>query len=561
MNLSPIVHELSVVQKGSGLARLGDIIHWPQQHIVDVVSRNLDEGRPTRLIVLKARQLGISTIAEAIQFTLAMLNDNFRGQIITHLAKTNSNLLGMAQTFFNYFPYEAMYVQRYGGQQGLGWEPNNSRIGVATARTEASGRGETIHYLHGSEVAFWDNASGNMAALGQAVPKSPFSFVLLESTANGLGNWFSTTWDDAVSGDNDYVPLFFPWQTHDEYRIESVGLAAIDLTATVLDEHEQALYDFFAEDRLGEENREVLARSMTPAQIDTLGGPVSHDEILARLAWRRYIIRNDFAGDHELFWQEYPHRPTIAFLSTGRNVFPLHVLEPIYKPVPFARGDVVNLGGNITFSKDALGPLKVFKAPDAGRHYIIGGDPTFSMGGDYGCMQVLDRRSWEQVAVWRGKLDPGSFGQKMTELGWWYNQALLAPESNRDGATTVGRILGLDYPHVWQRQSADALPNYAGSRFGWFTNARTKNEALGALKHNVVERSLSIHDPHTFSEMKNYVDLGLGKFGNANNWVANASNNVTITNVAPAGVGTATISKWLEVKDDSDAVFYIPVWT
>ena len=41
---------------------------------------------------------------------------------------------------------------------------------------------------------------------------------------------------------------------------------------------------------------------------------------------------------------------------------------------------------------------------------------------------------------------------------------------------------------------------------------------------------------------------------------ANASNNVTISNVAPAGVGTATISAWLPINVNG-TVYYIPCWT
>ena len=44
-------------------------------------------------------------------------------------------------------------------------------------------------------------------------------------------------------------------------------------------------------------------------------------------------------------------------------------------------------------------------------------------------------------------------------------------------------------------------------------------------------------------------------------WTANASGTVTISNVAPSGVGTATISKWLTVTDNSGTVMYIPAWT
>ena len=57
------------------------------------------------------------------------------------------------------------------------------------------------------------------------------------------------------------------------------------------------------------------------------------------------------------------------------------------------------------------------------------------------------------------------------------------------------------------------------------------------------------------------VGSGVLKFANATNWTANGTNTVTISNVAPSGVGTATISKWLTVKDNAGTVYYIPAWT
>ena len=54
---------------------------------------------------------------------------------------------------------------------------------------------------------------------------------------------------------------------------------------------------------------------------------------------------------------------------------------------------------------------------------------------------------------------------------------------------------------------------------------------------------------------------GTVTFNDGDQWTANASGTVTISNVAPSGVGTATISKCLTVTDDGGTVMYIPAWT
>ena len=72
-------------------------------------------------------------------------------------------------------------------------------------------------------------------------------------------------------------------------------------------------------------------------------------------------------------------------------------------------------------------------------------------------------------------------------------------------------------------------------------------------RFNNVSPSLSIVNGVTLD--------GTVTFNDSAQWTANASGAVTISNVAPSGVGTATISKWLTVTDNSGTVMYIPAWT
>jgi hypothetical protein len=522
MDLYPEIAELSIVDKEANVSKLADVMNWPQRLLVDTVSRNLTEGKMTRVIILKARQLGFSTITEGIQFALAMRHDHFRGKVVTHESDANEHLLSITQNYFETYPYAAFYQQANKSSNKLRWLPNDSRIGVITAKNIGGGRSNTVHFLHGSEVGEWPDAGGLMSGLGPAIPKTPFSFIILESTAKGIGNWFETTWNDAVRGQNDYLPIFIPWQIHDEYTAEHIKIGTIDPKETPLDEEEERLYRQFISARMDDDCRRILSRTLAPERLDELCAPMPKAEALSRLAWRRYIIRNELAkrkdgtNPVDLFKQEYPDCPRVAFLSTGSNVFALPFLEQCWQSSGSDVGDVVSKGGRHSFQRAVTGPLEVWKTPTRGERYIVAGDPTFTTSGDYGCIQVINRRTWEQVARYRAKVDPSALGKKMCELGWWYNEAVLVPETNKDGSTTIGRILGLDYPNVWQRQHADQQANYTGNKYGWFTNTRTKIEALGNLKALIVDGSVTLHDTWTYQEMKNYVDKGMGEYGNAN---------------------------------------------
>src|SRR5207249_1718562 len=89
---------------------------------------------------------------------------------------------------------------------------------VGTAGTKGVGRSATLQLFHGSEVAFWPFAESHAAGILQAIADEPGTECILESTANGVGNFFHQTWRDAEAGRNDYIAIFVPWYWQEEYR-------------------------------------------------------------------------------------------------------------------------------------------------------------------------------------------------------------------------------------------------------------------------------------------------------------------------------------------------------
>src|SRR3546814_8040535 len=90
----------------------------------------------------------------------------------------------------------------------------------------------TVQYFHGSEVAFWPFAADHAAVVIQAVPDIAGTEIILESTANGIGNYFHQQWQRAEAGQSEYQAIFIPWYWHDEYRSEvpeSFALTEADL--------------------------------------------------------------------------------------------------------------------------------------------------------------------------------------------------------------------------------------------------------------------------------------------------------------------------------------------
>jgi hypothetical protein len=494
--LHTMVGRLSIVPKSAVVEKFRP--NWAQAEYLDMAERQLATTGRIRIITLKARQLGISTVTEAVAYTLCLLHDNYQALVVSHEAKSSAHILNMTRHYWETDPYKPLYTPKYVSKTTLAWSGINSQISIATAKNKGSGRSSTIHFLHGSEVAFWDDGETLMTGLRQAVANVPYSGIVLESTANGIGNYFENQWNAAIAGDSEFTPMFFPWWKHPEYLGSYIGLPAYNLGD--LDNEEKVIEQAF----------------------------LKHDpHAMDRLAWRRWALQNLAGADLLKFHQEYPSTPEEAFISTGTNVFHLPQLQMVYEPQAGTRGRLVRNGMQVEFVEDQQGPVTIFKHPAGDRdwgRYLIGADPTSTTRGDFAVGQVISRRTLEQVAVLRARLDAGTFADQLFNLGLFYNTAVIAPEKTGPGGVTVGKLLGMNYPFIWRHAKIDKTPGIVNEdTYGWNTTLQTKHQAIGYLIKVVNDGwnrntavGFRLHDAMTFSEMKNYVTLENGTYGNAN---------------------------------------------
>lgn len=476
-----MIRRLTIRTKDSTLERFQP--NWAQKLLLDRIQEQRDAGKPVRIIILKARQLGMSTASGGILFCESFVYNHRYSLVIAHENEASEYLLSMYHTFWEEFPYKEIYTPKYVSRRELAWKETGSSIRIATARNVRSGRGRTINALHGSEVAFWERPEEVMLGMRQAIPNRPGTTIILESTANGVGNWFYDTWHAAVAGDIEYVPIFLSWWQHPDYTASAAGIR-VDLG--ILDPDEAVLR------RMG----------------------VDDDH----LEWRRWAIRNLCDGSVDMFHQEYPSSPEEAFLSTGSNVFPIEKLGMCFEPLDGVRGFLIRDGDQVRFSPDRTGPLRIFRQPSKDKDwgsYFIGGDPTHTTRGDAACAQVINRRTYEQVAVWHGRTDPMSFAEELAKLGRFYNTAWVAPENEGPGYATIGRLMEMDYPHIWRKREPDNTPGKIAEKYGWSTSAKRKEWAIGWLIKLIVDQDLTIHDRRTFDELRNYVTLPAGGYGPA----------------------------------------------
>lgn len=170
-----------------------------------------------RALVLKGRQVGISTYIAGRFYWRITHKKGFRAFILAHLDVASDNLFEIAKRYHDACPDLVKPKTGSSNAKELNFPLLNSGYKVATAGSRDVGRSETIQMFHGSEMAFWPNAEMHSAGIGQAIADAPGTEDIRESTADGIGNAFYTLWKAAERGDSEYEGIFIPWYWHEEY--------------------------------------------------------------------------------------------------------------------------------------------------------------------------------------------------------------------------------------------------------------------------------------------------------------------------------------------------------
>jgi hypothetical protein len=209
-------HCLSIRTKEGRIARLK--LNDAQRHLHAALERQRTETGRVRALVLKGRQQGCSTYVEARFFWQVSHRKGVSAYILTHLEDATNHLFGITKRFFAYCPPPMRPSHKASNAKELIFDRLDSGFRVGTAGGRGAGRGETIQYFHGSEVAFWPHAETHVAGALQAVPDAPGTEVILESTSAGRQGVFYEMCQAARRGEGEYRFIFIPWFWQREYR-------------------------------------------------------------------------------------------------------------------------------------------------------------------------------------------------------------------------------------------------------------------------------------------------------------------------------------------------------
>jgi hypothetical protein len=207
---------LKIRTKDKGLQPF--VLNDAQRYIHDMLEKQIEKTGKARAIVLKGRQQGVSTQIGGRFIQKTTHNKGVRAFILTHDGESTNALFEMTDRFYNNLPQQVKPITSKANAKELHFELLDSGYKIGTAGNKAVGRGQTIQYFHGSEVAFWMNASEHTKGIMQAVPDADGTEVIWESTANGVGNFFHEQWKLAEKGLSEFQAIFVPWFWQSEYK-------------------------------------------------------------------------------------------------------------------------------------------------------------------------------------------------------------------------------------------------------------------------------------------------------------------------------------------------------
>lgn len=462
-------------------------LNKPQKYILSKINKLRLEKKPVRAWILKARQLGVSTLSEAIIYALTSQQENRTSLIMADEDDKSKNLFSMSKLYQEQLekehPVFAPKLKR-SNEKALEFEDIHSKIIIETAHNVDAARSYTFVYTHLSECAFFRDLDGVMTGLNQSVPDYWDTVILGETTAKGR-NLFYKEWLRAIEGKTDWLPIFIPWFWMEEYSMplndgELYPVEGIKFTS---DES----VDVFIQ-----EEAEIISE---------------YDLTREQANWRRWAIVNKCNGRMDSFKTEYPICWEEAFMMSGSMYFDRKGMQGQEKRIerPKRLGEVFYQDMKWEFRDLPDGRIRVYEEPDESEQYLVALDASEGItSGDEAAGVVLNKRLNTVVAAFNGTFSPEELASIGVNVANYYNKALLIPENKGYGYAVCQKAYQT-YGNIYRKKIKDAEGERESKELGWNTNVSTRPQMLAQLDDEIRNNSTTLIDKQLWSEMMTFV--------------------------------------------------------
>lgn len=521
----------------------------PQRRFVERVERLRKDGKPIRIVLLKARQWGGSTVSQLYMAWLQLVHKvGLNSLIIAHQGAGSDEIKDMFDRMIKAYPVGMLHKlgEAYNANEpklvGVGKSGSiyrvpgrNCKIKIGTAERPDSCRGGDYNLVHLSEVGLWKATEGKkpediVRSACSGVLYRPYTMIVYESTANGTGNFFQREYDMARSGKSQFEAMFVSW-----FDIEIYSTPVGDILSFAA-----SLYDNRSNDNVAS-SREESGKY--------LWWLWEKEATLEAINW--YILERAKYNEHASMASEYPSDDIEAFVHSGTMVFDKYKVDAFKKYCKDPRfvGDVYadadegkNALKNLRFSEDKQGVLWIWELPEVdetekvlNRYLTVVDVGGRSNKADWSVIVVFDRLFMADgekpvvVAQWYGHTDIDLLAWKAAQVAAFYDNSLLVIESNTlethdkerdvdgDQSQFILNQIKNVYPNLYARkQSEEDILQGLPTKYGFHTNVATKPMVISTLIKVIRENLYVERDVNCLNEYLTYEKKPNGAYGAIN---------------------------------------------
>ena len=432
---------LSIDSKETGVGPLN--LYGSQKRYLAELIDGLDRDIHT-FVFLKARQLGISTVALAVDLFWLIVHPGMQGAIVTDTDGNRDKFRIILTRMLASLPAGYRVEVTLHNRANLVLA-NGSTLDYLVAGTRKTatkvGISRAYNFLHATEISNFGAIEGIQSLFATLAQKHPDRLYMFESTARGY-NLFYTLWQQARSDPMTQKAAFIGWWANELY--------ALDENSALYGRYWDGMVEVEEQERINNVWAKYGVR-ITPQQI----------------AWYRWMEETQ-SGSTGLMDQDYPWDEDDAFLQTGVTFFPIKKMVSVIRNLsdnpPQFLGYAYEYGENFMETKvrsvsDAdEAELKVYEEPSEIGQYVIGVDPA------YGDSDNADNSAIEVYRCYADRLvqvaefaSPNPINVQvawvLAHLAGLYKNVMMIIELTGPGEATV-----LELKHLRQLFDAGALP-------------------------------------------------------------------------------------------------------
>ena len=497
--------QLKIESKEDGLIPMARML-GTQTYVMEEIAKGLEDDIHF-FVILKGRQLGITTISLALDLYWQFTHPGWQGTLVADTEENRDMFRSTLGMYMEGLPkeYKIPLVAHNRNQMVL---KNRSRIFYQIAGNKSRlGQGKAITYLHGTETASWGNEEGLASLLASLAEKNPERLYMFESTAQGF-NMYHDMYKTAKFAKTQRA-IFCGWWRNEYYTLDP----------------DSGMYKTYWDGKLSGEEKEWVK------EIKKLYGV----EINSRqMAWWRWKMAEGIK-DESLMYQEFPPTEDYAFVMTGTSFFSnsrcTEAAKIAKKEIPecyrYAFGQNFQ-DTQVLRSTERLGTLRIWEEPVDNAYYVIGADPAYGSSdwADRFVIQVYRcyADGLDQVAEFAtADLNTYQFAWVIAHLAGAYKNSTMNLEVNGPGQNVIAEIrriraqatattgqmgkdlrdvLGSMQNYIWRKM--DNMGGLSNS-IGFMTTHQTKERMLNYMKDFFERGMMNIYSMELLEEMKTVV--------------------------------------------------------